>query len=141
VAELALDDVDGHALAREFDGVGMAELMGSEPAPNPRFGGELAQFGAGGGGGPSPPAGGAVDHTEQRADRQGDAVGQPGSELLEAERVHPGFTTLVAFAVSDEQRPPAFVDVSLGQSERLGDPQTGAPQDRDQGPQAQPVAS
>jgi hypothetical protein len=47
VAELALDDVDRDAFAREFDGVRVTELMRREPTPDPCVVGELAQLGAG----------------------------------------------------------------------------------------------
>jgi len=36
LAELALDDDQGHALARHFDGVGMAELVRREAPAHPR---------------------------------------------------------------------------------------------------------
>lgn len=58
MAELALDDVDRHPLACELDRVGVPELVGREPPPNARIGGEVAQLGARGGRGPRPPAGG-----------------------------------------------------------------------------------
>ena len=51
-----------------------------------------------------------------------DAVGQPGSELFEAELVHPGLASLVAFAVTDQQRPSRDVDVGLVERQRLADP-------------------
>ena len=47
--ELALDDVHRNALAGELDSVPVAELMGREPAPNSRGGGQPAQLRAGGG--------------------------------------------------------------------------------------------
>jgi hypothetical protein len=77
--------------------------MGCEPPANPGVSGELAKLTASGSCGPTPPASGAVDDAEQRADRQRNAVSQPRGELLEAERVHPGFATLVALAVTDQQ--------------------------------------
>jgi len=40
-------------------------------------------------------------------------VGQPGVELLKPELVHAGLASLIAFAVSDEQRAAALVDVGL----------------------------
>ena len=60
--------------------------------------------------------------------------------MLEAELVHSGLATLVAFAVTDQQRPAGGVDVGLVQRQRFADPQPGAPEDRDQRPQAQAVA-
>ncbi len=70
MAELALDDVDHHARARERDSVRVPQLMRSETATDPGLSGELAQLTTGGGRGPTPAAGWAVDDTEQRADRQ-----------------------------------------------------------------------
>lgn len=48
--ELALDDVDRDAFSGELDGVGVAELVGSEPAANAGVDGQLAQLGPRGGG-------------------------------------------------------------------------------------------
>jgi hypothetical protein len=49
VAELALDDDQRHALAREFDGMGVPELVGSEAPPDARVLGGRAQACSGGG--------------------------------------------------------------------------------------------
>ena len=45
MAKLALDDVDSHSFAREFDGMRVTQLMGSKPPPDASVDGELAQFG------------------------------------------------------------------------------------------------
>src|ERR1700674_1600470 len=113
MAELALDDVDRDAFARELDRVRVPKLVRREPPPDPGVGGELAQLVARGGGRPPAPAGGSVDDAEQRSGRERNAVGEPGGELLESELVHPGFAAFVAFAVADEQRPALVVDVGL----------------------------
>lgn len=55
MAELALDDVDRHALAGQFDRMRVTQLMGCEPTSDPRLGGELAQFCPRRGRGPPPP--------------------------------------------------------------------------------------
>jgi hypothetical protein len=47
--ELALGDVDRHALASEFARVRAPQLMWPEPAPNTGLGGELAELSADGG--------------------------------------------------------------------------------------------
>src|SRR5215213_4249814 len=78
VAELALDHVKRHALAGELDGVGVAELVRRKAAPDTRLGGEPAEFDARVGARPRPPAGRAVDHAEQRPDRELEASGEPG---------------------------------------------------------------
>ena len=47
MAELALDDVERHALASELDGVRVAQLVRREAAPDPGVGGEPAELDAG----------------------------------------------------------------------------------------------
>ena len=111
--ELALNDVHRHALAGELDRVRVAQLMRREPATDPGLSSELAQLTTSSGRRPPPTAGGSVDHAEQRSDRERYAMGHPGRELLEAELVHPGLAALVAFAVTDQQRPSGRVDVGL----------------------------
>ena len=44
VGELALDHVERHAFAGELDGVGVAELVRREAAPDARLGGEPAEL-------------------------------------------------------------------------------------------------
>ena len=68
--ELALDDVQRHALAGELERVRVAQLVRREPAPDAGLGGEPAQLAADPGARPGPPAGGAVDDAEQRPDGQ-----------------------------------------------------------------------
>jgi hypothetical protein len=46
VAELALDDVERHAFARELNRVGVAQLVRSEAAPHTRLSGEAAELDA-----------------------------------------------------------------------------------------------
>jgi hypothetical protein len=46
VAELALDHVERHALARELDGVGVAQLVRREAEPDTRLSGEPAKLAA-----------------------------------------------------------------------------------------------
>jgi hypothetical protein len=47
--ELALNDVQRHALAREFKCVRVAQLMRREPSPDARLGREPPEFAADGG--------------------------------------------------------------------------------------------
>jgi hypothetical protein len=84
VPQLPLDDVQRHALAREFERMRVAQLVPTEAAPNAGVGGEPAELRADGGTRPRPAAGGAVDDAEQRADGQLGARGQPRAELLPA---------------------------------------------------------
>jgi hypothetical protein len=88
VAELALDHVHRHALARELHGVGVAQLVRREAGPDTRSAGEPARFDARVGTGPGPPAGRAVDDAEQRPDRELDSGDQPRSKLLPAPALH-----------------------------------------------------
>src|SRR4051812_42874356 len=106
--------------------------------PHAGLAGDAAQLGAGGGGRPGPPAGGAVDDAEQRADRQLDPRLEPCFELLPAPVVHAELAAAAALAASHQQRSAARVEVGLGERERLADAQAGAPQHDDQA--AQPAA-
>jgi hypothetical protein len=45
--QLALDDVERDPLVREFDSVGVAELVGREAAPHAGLRGDAPQLGAG----------------------------------------------------------------------------------------------
>jgi hypothetical protein len=105
VAQLALDDVQRDALAREFERVRVARLVRREPAPDAGLGGEPAQLAADPGAGPGPSAGGAVDDAEQRPGGQLGPRGEPWAELLPAPLVHSDFAALAALAVADQQRP------------------------------------
>jgi hypothetical protein len=96
VAELALDDVERDALAGELDGVGVAQLVRREAAPDARLGGEPAKFDARVGARPGPSAGRAVDDAEQWPDRELEAGGEPGAQLLPAPGVHADFAAATA---------------------------------------------
>src|SRR4051812_27660254 len=62
-----------------------------------------------------PRPGGAIDDTQQRADRQLGAGGEPRTQLLPAPGVHPDLAPPPALAVTDEQRPATLVEVGLQQ--------------------------
>ena len=68
--ELALDDVQRHALAGELQGVRVAQLVRRKPAPDAGAGGDPPKLGADGGARPRSSAGRAVDDAQQRPDRQ-----------------------------------------------------------------------
>jgi hypothetical protein len=72
VAELALDDHEWHAFASHFDGVGVPQLMWSEPSTDTCCDGHAPQLRSGGGGRPLATARPAVEDTEQRADGKPD---------------------------------------------------------------------
>jgi hypothetical protein len=82
VPELALDDDQRHPLVGHLHSVGVAQLMGRQPAAHPGPDAGATQFSADGGGRPRAAAAGAVQHAEQRADRQLAAVLDPRLELL-----------------------------------------------------------
>ena len=74
MAELALDDVQRDTLTRELDGVSMSQLVGSEESPDACLGAMAAKLGADRGRRPRSPAGRAVNHAEQRARRELEAL-------------------------------------------------------------------
>jgi hypothetical protein len=64
VTQLPLYDVERHALVRQLDGVGVAQLVGGEAPPHTGLGGDPAQLGASGVAVPGPPAGRPFDHAQ-----------------------------------------------------------------------------
>src|SRR5262249_41171776 len=103
--QLALDDVDRHAFARELDRVRVTQPVGRKPASHASRNGELAQFCSSGRARRAPPRGLAIDPAAPRPGRQHPPVPPPGLELLEPELIHPGFATLVALAVANNSEP------------------------------------
>jgi hypothetical protein len=65
---------------------------------------------------------------------------EPAVQVLKPPIVHPDLATLVALPVPDQHRPARRVDIRLAQRQRLGDPQSCAPQHGDHRPDAQAVA-
>jgi hypothetical protein len=94
--ELALDDEQRHAFARHLDRVGVAELMGREPASYTGSGGGVVELQADTGGRPRATGGRASKDAEQSADRERGAQLQPWGELLPRPSVHPDFAALAA---------------------------------------------
>jgi hypothetical protein len=81
-----------------------------------------------------PSAGGrAVDHAQQRSDRELAADLEPRLELLPCPGVHPDLASLAAFPASDEHGAAAAVQVALLESQCFADPQPRAPEQDDQG--------
>ncbi len=70
MTELALDDVHRHSLSGELYCVRVAQLVGSEAAPDACLGSMSAKLAADCGGRPGSTSGGAVYHAEQRARRE-----------------------------------------------------------------------
>jgi hypothetical protein len=74
MAQLALDDVQRDTLAGELDGVRMTQLVWSEASPDTCPGGMAAKLAADRGRRPMSTAGRAVDHAEQRARQELEAL-------------------------------------------------------------------
>jgi hypothetical protein len=119
--ELALDDVERHALARELDGIRVPELVWREPAPHACADGQPAQLRADCGSRPSPPSRGSVDDAKQRPDRQLRPRDEPGAQQLPAPLVHADLAPAAALAAPDQQRSAPLVEVVLGKRESLLD--------------------
>jgi hypothetical protein len=79
VPELTLDDVHRHPLASQLDGVGMTELMGRKAPSHTGLGSELRQLASRGRRSPRAPTSWAIDHAQQRPDRQLDPAFKPGA--------------------------------------------------------------
>ena len=74
MAELALDDVQRDTLAGELDGVRVTQLVGSEASPDTCLGRMAAKLGPDRGRRPGSTAGRAIDHAEQRAPGEFEAL-------------------------------------------------------------------
>ena len=73
MAELALDADERHTFVSHLDGVGVPQLMRSEPPADTGRDGSAPQPGSSGGGRPLAATRPAVEHTGQGADRKSDA--------------------------------------------------------------------
>jgi hypothetical protein len=137
VAELALDDLQRHAFARQLDGVRVAELVRREAAANAGRDRGVAKL-VSGGTGPLAPTRRSVQDAQQWPDEQLGPQLEPRLELGPAPRVHARLAATSALAATQEQRAAALIEIGLGQGQRLVDAQPGTPQDHDQA--AQPDA-
>jgi hypothetical protein len=91
------------------------------------------------GGPPGTPTSRTAQNAEQRADGQSGAHGQPRIKLLPGPAVHPDLAALAALTAPHEDRAADRVQVTLGQRQRLADPQPGTPQHDDQTAQPHPI--
>src|SRR4051794_37626009 len=114
--------------------------MRREAPSHARLGGEATELNPDAGARPGSASRRAVDDAEQRPDRQLDACGEPGRQLLPAPGVHADLAPTATFAAAHEQRPAPRVKVALAEREGLLDAQPAAPEHGDQGPQAGAVA-
>jgi hypothetical protein len=100
----------------------------------------MLQLLASGGRLPVPTARCTTDHAQQRSDRQAWPELEPRVELLPRPAVHPDLASLPAFAPADEHGAARTVEISLRKRERFADPESGAPEQHDQRPEAQSVS-
>jgi hypothetical protein len=84
---MPLDHDKRDALVGHLNRMGVAELMWCEPASHACFGGGAAELSARGCWFPVAAGGRAVDHAEERADRE------PGANLLPGLELFPGLPT------------------------------------------------
>src|SRR5688572_1248012 len=104
-----------HALAGHLDGVGVTELMWREPAPHSCRGGGAPQFGTRCSRRPVPSPRRAVDHAQQRTDRERAAHVKPRLELLPSPSVHADLATTATLPAPDQERAAALIEIALGQ--------------------------
>lgn len=88
---------------------------------------------------PVPPGRRAVDHAQQRSDRQLAPGLQPRFELAPRPAVHAHLTSLSAFPAADEDRAVHDVEVGLLKRQGFADSESRAPKQHDQ--RAQPWPS
>jgi len=81
---------------------------------------------------PVPPGRRAVDHAQQRSDRQLAPDLQPRFELAPRPAVHAHLTSLSAFPAADEDRAAHDVEVGLLKRQGFADSESRAPKQHDQ---------
>jgi hypothetical protein len=74
-----------------------------------------------------------VDDAQQRTDRKLAADREPRVELLPSPAVHPDLSALTALSTPDQHSSAGAVEVALLEREHFADPQSGPPQQRNQG--------
>jgi hypothetical protein len=131
VAELALNDDQRYAFARQFDGVRLAELVRRKAPANAGCDRGVAQVGPAGGVGPVAPARRPVEDAEQRSDGQLGPQLKPWLEFFSAPRVHADLAAASALAAPDQHSTTAPIEIGLGERERLVNAQPGTPEDHD----------
>jgi len=119
VAQLALDHIQRHALARHLHRVGVAELVRREATAHPGPDGEAPKLSPHGWRGPRLAGGRPLEHAEERPHRQLDPVLEPGSKLLPAPLVHADLAAAAALAAADQHRPAAGLEVAFGKGQCL----------------------
>src|SRR5215207_11590401 len=99
MAELALDHDQRHAFACHLDGVGVAQLVRREAAPNPGRDSRAPQLRACRSGRPVAPARRAVDDAQQGTDRELRPKLEPRAEFLPSPRVQADLAAAPTLAV------------------------------------------
>jgi DNA-binding MarR family transcriptional regulator len=94
--KLTLDDCERNAFVRDFDRVGVPELVGCEPPSDTRCAGGVVQLLARRRRLPAASSGRSVDHAQDRADWELATDLQPRIELLPRPPVHPNLPALAA---------------------------------------------
>lgn len=138
MTDLSLDHDQRDAFVRHLDRVCVAQLVWREAAPDARRGGCMMQLLACGRCFPASAGGRAVDHAQERSERELAAGLEPRVELLPGPAVHPDLSALAAVPAPHEHGAAATVLVGLLEGKRFTDPQPGAPQQDDQ--RAEPVS-
>ena len=114
--------------------------MRREPSPDARLKGDAAELGADSGGRPGPAAREPVDHAEQRPDRSSVRAASHGRRCSQPHSSIPTSRRRPPLPLRTSSGSAAWVEVVLGERERLPDTQPGAPQHDDHPAQPQPVA-
>jgi hypothetical protein len=138
VSELTLDYDQRDAFVCHLDRVCVPQLVRREPPPDARRRGRMTQLLARGRGFPAPAGCRAVDHAQQRSDRELAADLEPWVELLPGPTIHPDLAPLAAFPSPDKHSAASAVEIALLKGERFANPQTRAPQHNNQ--RADPAA-
>jgi len=118
VLELALDHDQRDAFVCHLDRVCVPQLVRRERPPDARRGGRVMQLLARGRWFPAPAGGRAVDHAQQRSDRELAAELKPWVELLPGPAVHPDLAPLATFPAPDKHGAAPAVKIALLKGER-----------------------
>ncbi len=102
--------------------------MRREASADARVGGVPAKLAADRRSRPGLPAGGAVDDAERRAEREEQALGEPGPQVFPAPSVHADLGSALALAAANEHRAAPLVKITFGERERLLDAKPAAPE-------------
>ena len=138
--ELPLDNQERDPLARDFDRVGVPELVRRGPTSDTGREGVAVELPASGGRRPRPTARRSVDHAQQRADRQLDPTREPWREMtLHAQRSIPTSRRRSPFPRRTRIDAASRVEVGLGQRQRFLIRKPAAPEHDDQRPQPEAV--